>query len=507
MNIFNLLSSSTVTNSSVLVNLPVVGSIQLNWIGNLIRLLIEGVGITALGIFLFTLILKTFVLPLDVYSRYSSKKQALAMEKMRPQMEKLQKQYANDKNMYSMKVQELYKKNGYSMLGACLPMLVSLIIFIVVFNQFSAYSSYANLELYRGMVKAYNDSSVQFIQFDEGLTDLNKQEKFIMYDANGNKINGNVYVDENGTIVCGENGFLVAYYDDFSDSNGEAKIYIDSYTDYLQCVQDKIAIQYAVDIEKFESFYTDMYHGTLANLTYTDNKGQTNEVTYTYNEVKDLAGDLHDRICALMVGDFIKAPAKINSANFFRQNKAGFIWVGNLWYPDSMLEKECPTFDKLVSQMRSYKTKTVEGTPITVANWLKTNGGAETYNDVTAGLSKEKSTFNGYFVLIVVAIGFMLLQQWITMRSQRSLSDLGTVDGRGNSTNKMMMIMMPLMYGIFSFFYSASFSIYMITNTVYSLIETVIINKIMDVKFAKDEAQAEIDRYKRKVYVNNTNKK
>ena len=111
-------------------------SVDLNFIGDIIRWLVEGVGITAIGIILFTLILKTIVLPLDVFSKYKTKKQSLIMERMRPQMEKLQKQYANDKNMYNQKVMELYKKNGYSMLGICLPTIVSLVIFMVVFSQF-----------------------------------------------------------------------------------------------------------------------------------------------------------------------------------------------------------------------------------------------------------------------------------------------------------------------------------------------------------------------------------
>ena len=51
-----------------------------------------------------------------------------------------------------------------------------------------------------------------------------------------------------------------------------------------------------------------------------------------------------------------------------------------------------------------------------------------------------------------------------------------------------MLIMMPIIYGIFSFFYSAAFSLYMITNTLYGLIMTVIVNKIMEVSFEKQEA-------------------
>ena len=121
----------------------------------------------------------------------------------------------------------------------------------------------------------------------------------------------------------------------------------------------------------------------------------------------------------------------------------------------------------------------------------------ESYNEVSYYLLNEGypnakgkvegNTYNGYFVLIVLAIGLILLQQFITMRSQKDANELGTVDGSGAKTNKWMMIMMPIIYGVFSFTSSAAFSLYMITNTVYSLISTLIINKAMDLKFAKME--------------------
>ena len=143
-----------------------IPEIQLNWIGTVIQWLIEGIGIIGVGIIVFTLILKTIVLPLDIYSRIKTKKQSLIMEKMRPQMEKLQKQYANDKNLYQQKVMELQKKSGYSMFSACLPMIVSLVIFIVVFNAFSTYSQYATLESYNDMVRDYNSVVEQYV-YDE----------------------------------------------------------------------------------------------------------------------------------------------------------------------------------------------------------------------------------------------------------------------------------------------------------------------------------------------------
>ena len=68
-----------------------------------------------LGVVMFTLALKLVTFPLDFYSRASMRRNSLKMEQMRPELEKLQKQYADDKQAYQMKMAALYKKEGYSM--------------------------------------------------------------------------------------------------------------------------------------------------------------------------------------------------------------------------------------------------------------------------------------------------------------------------------------------------------------------------------------------------------
>ena len=57
--------------------------------------------------------------------------------------------------------------------------------------------------------------------------------------------------------------------------------------------------------------------------------------------------------------------------------------------------------------------------------------------------------------------------------------------------NLLFMVLMPVIYGFFAFMYSSAFSIYMITNTTYSIITTLIINKIMNVAFEKKESREE----------------
>ena len=105
MELFNLLERA----------LPEIGqtfNVSLNWIGELIRLLINGIGIVGVGIILFSLILKLIVLPCDIYQRVAMRKQNIKMEEQKERMEKLQKQYANDQEMYNQKVMEMYKENA-----------------------------------------------------------------------------------------------------------------------------------------------------------------------------------------------------------------------------------------------------------------------------------------------------------------------------------------------------------------------------------------------------------
>ena len=112
------------------------GEISLNFIGKYIQWLIEITGSTGLGIILFTLTLRLLVLPFDIIAKVKTKKNAIKMEQMRPELERLQKQYANDKNLYNQKMMALQKKNGYSALSGCLPSILSLVIFFVAIDAF-----------------------------------------------------------------------------------------------------------------------------------------------------------------------------------------------------------------------------------------------------------------------------------------------------------------------------------------------------------------------------------
>ena len=91
------------------------------------------------------------------------------MENMRDDLEKLQKQYANDKALYNQKMMALYKKNGYSMWGSCLPTILTLVIFIVAISAFTSYSQFQNRQYFYDMSLSYNQQIYENIKGEDSI--------------------------------------------------------------------------------------------------------------------------------------------------------------------------------------------------------------------------------------------------------------------------------------------------------------------------------------------------
>lgn len=83
-----------------------------------------------LAIILFTIITKVLLFPLQL----KSKKGMIDQQRIAPKMAKLEKKYKNNKQKYSEEVQKLYKEEGVSMFGGCLPMLLVLVIILGLYG-------------------------------------------------------------------------------------------------------------------------------------------------------------------------------------------------------------------------------------------------------------------------------------------------------------------------------------------------------------------------------------
>ena len=433
--------------------------VSLDWLGTVIQWLI-GIGpIVGVGIILFTVILKTVLLPLDAFSKIKMRKNNLKREKMRPQLEKLQKQYANDKQAYNAKMMELYRKNGYSMLGPCLPMIVTLVIFIFVMSAFSSYSGYMNLHTYEQMAASYNSAIVAYAADTEGDPD---SETLSAYDADSQTYTYTAFYDDASALVSVTVNYIYRSEDATLDGSDPA---------------DVAAVREAVQAGGYYSKtnrYTVKAADLIAAVEGTDEayaalraaaEGVSRESSLDEN------GNQSDNVYARTVMQMVGRAA---AAETYYDVRDAFLWVGNIWHPDVSYEHPVSMPDN----MSDYEYE---------------------YTEVTYNLSEEKSAANGYFILIIFSIGFMFLSQFILSRSQKAQNELQTADGRGKKTQKIMMIVMPVIYGIFAFFYSAAFTIYMITSSIYNVVSTLIINAIIDRRFRKKEEQEIQEKYNKRV--------
>ncbi|MEG1520732.1 MAG: hypothetical protein RR458_07055, partial [Clostridia bacterium] len=77
------------------------------------------------------------------------------------------------------------------------------------------------------------------------------------------------------------------------------------------------------------------------------------------------------------------------------------------------------------------------------------------------------------------------LMQWVMTKTQKTQMELQGQAG----TNKMMLIMMPIMMAVFALSWTAAFAIYLVASSVISFLFTIIINWIVDLRYRKLEAE------------------
>ena len=108
------------------------------------------VGSWGWSIVVFAILIRLVLTPLDFKSRVSMRKTT----KLQPQLQALQKKYANDKEKLNAKTAELYKKEHINPLSSCLPLLLS---WPVLFAVWGAMRMVANKELLIQLTQILNN--------------------------------------------------------------------------------------------------------------------------------------------------------------------------------------------------------------------------------------------------------------------------------------------------------------------------------------------------------------
>lgn len=382
------------------------------FVGWLVKGLLDAVGNYGWAVVLFTVILKVITLPLDFWQRFSMKKNAKMMSELAPMMAKLDKAYANDKNKLNQEKQKLYKKHGYNMLSGCLPMIVTMAIFFIMFGGLNQCSAYVNL-------KVYSELSVFYTQ-----TLSSELDKFSAeYEQNRYDI-----------LLSGESGAI---------------------EDYKTWLGGQ-----GVEESEFEA--------------------RISSATARISSIKAEA----------------QAVARKAVGEYFLEAKEGFLWITNISRPDTWVEAFPETADKftgtLTKRYRAYRDEF----------------DSELYKEIYEGISEQgvgykvgDKHWNGLMILPVLSIALSFLSTFISNKTSKKKNDveqLGPDAAAAQSTNKVMMFVMPIIMGIFGFIYTATFALYMVCSSLLSILFTLAMNPVIDRRVAKIESKTEKPDYRRK---------
>ena len=99
-------------------------------------ILAENLRSGGLAIIVFTILVKTLLLPLTIKSTRSSK----AMQELQPKIAELKKKHGKDRQELSARTMELYRQYQVNPMAGCLPVLVQIPIFFGVYSAISSLS-------------------------------------------------------------------------------------------------------------------------------------------------------------------------------------------------------------------------------------------------------------------------------------------------------------------------------------------------------------------------------
>ena len=331
---------------------------DLNVIGKLVQLLYNWIGNYGWTVVVFTVFLKLLTLPLDFWQRYVTKANGDKMEEMKPLLANIDKQYGHDQNKANEEKRKLYKKQGYSMGMQCLPLIITMAVFIFMFSGLQSYTNYISKYNYALLTETY----------------------------------------------------MTAYDEEFAESGDEFAA--------LEAGQDAVKIVYANEIEE------------------------------------------------------------------------KFLWINNVWRPD--------TWSATMADADSYVKGGMGSAALTTEE--KAEFSKEQYNvireaviEVDPGYFSKINTdgsikegWNGLIILPILAVALTFLSSWITQKQTAAVkkSPDETPDPTQQSS-KMMMFMMPIMMGAFAIFYTAAFSVYMVSNSMLTILTTFAIQPIVNSMVAK----------------------
>ena len=199
-----------------------------------------------------------------------------------------------------------------------------------------------------------------------------------------------------------------------------------------------------------------------------------------------------------------------------------FLWIKNLWMPDSLFSPALPDLSTLqqipgdmwknwfnglgenlpaLLQGLNLTAESFDGANLrstipliqqtlasgnaAYAEAISVNGGW-TFNLLITTLSVVKE-YNGYMLLPILSAVSQIVMTKVTSAGQPQTAG----NEQSAATSKMMTWFFPIFSLVICFGYSSAFALYWVMGNVVSLVQTLIINKVLDQREASEKVKAE----------------
>lgn len=225
-----------------------------------------------------------------------------------------------------------------------------------------------------------------------------------------------------------------------------------------------------------------------------DKEYQTLKDTYVTTVVENYTGNRSDIITTDENGNEVfiwtaQIPAEVkelaNTAvlNKYEDIKTSFLWIKNAWIPDNW-KKVIPDYD---GYLKNTNQRASSDEAVLEAEKLE-------YNTVMSPLmDKYEGKWNGAMILPILAVGVSILSTLLpTWIEKAKASRRGIQFTQTMPTNKTMLVVMPVIMGIFTLFYNSVFGLYIVVGALFGLITSPLMSVLtesLENKMANRQAQ------------------
>lgn len=386
-----------------------------------------------LAVILLAVIVRVIFSLVDIVNKRFTMKNAQINEKMKPELDAVQKKYGHDKQLLQQKQSEIYKKYQFNMMGSCLPMLVAMILQLVVF-----------LTLWTGLQNVSNYN----------IANSYENTKLVYYNV----------------LLLNENENL----------KNEVETLIDSETPYTLDVNidfDNSVMTVLLSANDAEVYSEDVVMIARSGQGYINEQIYNVIETYATEEVNEETGEVITPLSAYEQA--IKTLAEEETADFYLNNLESFLWIKNIYKAESPLTSPVFTKDEITNYLNAYYSEDER------ALEDEHDYEGQIFDYVASGLNNRDVGVNGYFILVILAVASSFLSIFLSNRLMK-----GTQAGGG----KMMYFIMPLILGIFTLMYTSLFAIYIIVGQLIMIALSPLNNLIVKKWAAASEKKKEIKK-------------